>query len=100
MAAPLGNQNARKAKKWADAVNRAVDAWPDRVVTALECNKGIDNVAHSFVSAMMRTEDISFYREFGDRLDGKAAQAIIGDADADPIQVQNIAIKLVPSNGA
>ena len=31
--------------------------------------------------------DLAAIKEFGDRIEGKAAQAIIGDRNADPVQV-------------
>jgi len=92
MAAPLGNQNAVKGRRWSKAIERAVEAWPDKAVS-LESNKGIDAAAYEFVSELMGKKDLGFFREFGDRLDGKAAQQLTlsGDADA-PLQVQNIGL--------
>ena len=86
MGAPFGNQNGKKGRRWANAVERAVNAWPARAI-GLDVNKGIDEAAYEFVSKMMSEKDIAFFREFGDRLDGKPAQAIIGDASEDAIQV-------------
>jgi hypothetical protein len=90
--APLGNQNAARGRRWAHAIERAVDAWPERAVS-LEVNKGIDAMAYAFVAKMVADQDLGFYREFGDRLDGKPAQAIVGDSDFDPVQVEGF-IKL------
>ena len=81
-----GNQNARNGKRWRHAIERAVDAWPERAVS-LEVNRGIDNAAFAFVARMMETQDIAFFREFGDRLDGKPAQAIVGDDQMPPVRV-------------
>lgn len=78
--APQGNQNAKKGRRWANAVERAVEAYPNKAVS-LESNKGIDAAAYEFVHTMMVDKDIGFFKEFGDRLDGKPAQAIIGDPD-------------------
>lgn len=86
MAAPYGNQNAAKAKVWRDAINRALEYWPE-VPPCLSVNRGITEAAHEFVRTMMEGKDIAFFRELGDRLDGKPAQAITGDAEADPVQV-------------
>ncbi len=82
--APLGNQNAAKGRRWSKAVERAVDAWPERAVS-LEINRGIDNMAYEFVREMVTTKDIAFFREFGDRIDGKAPQAIVGDDELPPV---------------
>jgi hypothetical protein len=84
MAAPLGNQNAVKGRRWSKAIERAVDAWPERAIS-LEINKGLDKMAYEFVARMVETKDIAFYREFGDRIDGKAPQAIVGDDELPPV---------------
>lgn len=87
MAAPLGNQNAVKGRRWAKAIERAVDAWPERAIS-LEINKGIDNMAYAFVAKMVAENDIAFFREFGDRIDGKPKQAIVGGDEEDlPVQI-------------
>jgi len=94
MGAPFGNQNAVKGRRWAKAVERAVDAWPERAVS-LEVNKGIDNMAWEFVREMVTTKDIAFFREFGDRIDGKAVQASeISGPDGGPLAVE-ARVKLV-----
>jgi hypothetical protein len=77
MAAPLGNQNAVKARKWSNAIERALNAFPDKPVS-LEVNRGLDAAAHEFVLQVMTQKDVGFFREFGDRIDGKAPQAITG----------------------
>lgn len=62
---------------------RAVEAWPD-LPDCTDCNdfmRGINMAAHGFVGKMMAEKDISFFREFGDRLDGKPAQTIQGDPE-------------------
>ena len=87
--APLGNQNAAKGRQWRDAINRALSAWPEKAAS-LECSRGITEAAYEFVAKLMAEKDIGFFRELGDRLDGKPAQAIVGDADADPVQVQAV----------
>lgn len=99
MAAPQGNQNARKAKIWEQAIKRALARYSGSTVDA-----GLDLLADRLVKAAITHEDDSaaaqIMEKIGDRLDGKPAQAIVGDADADPIQVQNIAIRLVKPDGA
>lgn len=95
MAAPLGNQNAAKGRRWSNAVERAMNAYPEKPVS-LEVNKGLDEAAFEFVRRMMLEKDLGFFREFGDRIDGKPAQAIVGDSDADPINaIVNGCITLV-----
>lgn len=78
---PIGNQKAAKGKRWEAAIVRAVEAWPDPP-DCTDCNdfmRGINEAAHKFVGSMMADRDIAFFREFGDRLDGKPVQAIEGE---------------------
>ena len=84
MAAPIGNQNAAKAKRWSEAIERAITAFPDEVDTS-DCNPlmvGLNNAAHAFVARMMAEADLGFFKEFGDRLEGKPMQAVeLGNPD-------------------
>lgn len=76
--APIGNTNAAKAKRWEAAIVRAVEAWPNQP-NSEGCNPlmvGLNAAAHAFVAQMFEDKDIAFFKEFGDRLDGKSAQAI------------------------
>lgn len=79
--APLGNKNAAKAKIWHAAILRALDkrGAGDRV-------KALDELAGKLLDAVA-TGDLQALKEFGDRLDGKPAQTIVGDSDADPVNV-------------
>jgi hypothetical protein len=70
--APKGNSNAAKAKIWSDALRKEIvqgDNLP-KLARAL-IMKAIDG-------------DVSAIKEIGDRLEGKAAQAITG-ADGAPL---------------
>ncbi len=88
MAAPVGNQNASRARKWRNAIERALEHWPEKPPNPLESERGLNEAAFLFVSEMMGKKDLGFFREFGDRLDGKPAQAIVGGDEGDnPIQV-------------
>lgn len=98
--APLGNQNAKKAKRWSNAIERAMDAWPDRAVS-LEINKGVDEAAYAFVKDLMTLEPekrLGHFKELGDRYEGKPAQIIAGDDELPPIQVKGV-IDLVKPSG-
>ncbi len=83
MAAPKGNQFAAKAKQWSAAIERALEKrgegkgksraevlaeMADKLLT--ECEEG----------------NLMALKELGDRLDGKPAQAIIGEED-NPLKV-------------
>lgn len=86
MAAPLGNQNAKKAKVWEQAIKRALARYSGESVDA-----GLDKLADRMVKAAMEEGDnvaaAQIIERIGDRIDGKPAQAIVGDASADAIQV-------------
>jgi hypothetical protein len=97
MAAPLGNQNAAKAKVWRAAIDRALER---RTKSRIDGLKEIDALADKLLDAVA-SGDLPALKEFGDRLDGKPAQAIVGgDEDDNPIRVETIAIKLVSPGGA
>lgn len=79
MGAPIGNQNAKKNKLWADALNRALLAEDGKKLRAL---------ADKLI-ARAEEGDVTALKEIGDRLDGKPAQAITG-ADGGPVQLEKI----------
>ena len=69
MGAPLGNQNARKGK-WAEAVARAVE-----VEDPVTRRRWIDAIADK-LREKAADGDIQAIKELGDRIDGKAMQAL------------------------
>ena len=84
MGAPVGNQNAAKAKVWHAAIMRALE----RRKPANERIKAIDELADKLIE-LVATGDLAALKEFGDRLDGKPAQSIALGGDPDnPIQLQ------------
>jgi hypothetical protein len=89
MAAPVGNQFARKAKIWEQALKRALARYSGETVDA-----GLDRLADRMVKAAMETDDHSaaalIAEKIGDRMDGKPAQAIVGDDDYAPVRVEKI----------
>lgn len=82
MAGVKGRSGPQGEKPWRQAlmlaVNRPDGDQPDRKLLA--------KIAEHVVKAAAGG-DIQAAREIGDRLDGKPAQAIVGDNDADPINV-------------
>jgi hypothetical protein len=70
--APLNNQNAAKGRAWRDAINRALEKR-----SRVEAKEALDNLAEKFLSKCDEGE-MQAFRELGDRLDGKAPQAITG----------------------
>ena len=90
MAAPIGNQNAAKAKKWAAAIERALErkatgALPPTDVSDLI--RGLDMAADLFVSRVFADADLGFFKELGDRSDGKSAQSVeMSGPDGGPVE--------------
>ncbi len=94
--APIGNQNARKAKRWEGALTRALA----RVAEGAGVEAGLDKIADVVVAAAI-DGDRDAWQEVANRLDGKVPQAIIGGNDEDPaIKLEAIAVKLVRPDGA
>lgn len=70
MAAPVGNQFAKKAKLFEQAIKRALARATGESVDA-----GLDKGADQLVKAFIAGEQWAI-KEVGDRLDGKPAQAV------------------------
>lgn len=75
--APKGNSNAVKGKMWSDAVRKAIKQ-----------GKKLDKIAEKLIG-MALEGDMQAIKEIGDRLDGKATQAITGE-DGGPLTVEII----------
>ena len=70
MGAPIGNQNAARAKMWRSAIERALDKRSKSDGLA-----ALDELAEKLLKQCDEGE-ISALRELGDRLDGKPMQAV------------------------
>jgi len=84
MGAPIGNQNAKKARISTEALKLelAHDREALREMWLAQIKKAKDG-------------DLASFKEINDRLEGKPAQAIIGgDEDDAPISIQGV-VKLV-----
>lgn len=94
--APKGNQNAARARVWRAAIERALDR---RTKSRADGIKEIDALAEKLLD-LVAMGDLAALKEFGDRIDGKPAQAIVGDSEADPIQtVSRIELVALDGNG-
>lgn len=69
MGAPVGNQNARKGK-WSEALAKAVET-EDPILR----RRKLDAIADRLLEKALEG-DIAAIKEMGDRLDGKAPQAM------------------------
>lgn len=93
--APLGNQNAAKAKQWSAAIERALERLadptidPDVPIPRSPRAKGLDMMADVYVQRVM-AGDFRGFDSIGDRLEGKPAQAHeVSGPDGGPIETKN-----------
>lgn len=91
MGAPVGNKNAAKARVWRAAIERALES---RTKSRTDGKKEIDALAERLLD-LVAAGDLQALKEFGDRIDGKPAQALVGDPDEPAIQVAVSRIELV-----
>jgi hypothetical protein len=75
MAAPVGNQNAKKAKIWEQAIKRALARKANSTV-----DKGLDALADKLIEAGMSGDPWAL-KEIGDRVDGKSVQQVEMDGE-------------------
>lgn len=75
---PFGNDYAARGRRWRDAIEHVISRWPEDpdLKDCSQLIRGLRQSAFSFVKQMIATGDISFFKEFGDRIDGKASQSI------------------------
>lgn len=72
MAAPKGNQYAKKGRAWADALNRALKQYNDGDVRT---GDALRRIANKVIEKALEGEDRAI-QEIGDRLDGRPAQSV------------------------
>ena len=92
MGAPVGNQNAARAKQWQAAIERAIERLadpsidPDSPVPRTPRVKGLDMLADAFV-ASVKASNYKAFSELGDRIDGKPSQSHeVSGPGGDPIE--------------
>lgn len=82
MAAAIGNQYAAKARKWTQAIERALEKR-----SLKEQRDSLDDLASVLIEEAMKGEQWAV-KELGDRLEGKPAQALaVTGADEGPVRV-------------
>lgn len=82
MAAPVGNQNAAKGRRWRNAIEKALERR-----SKASGQEALVELADKLLEAAENGEAWAL-RELGDRYDGKPAQAFVGgDEDDNPIRV-------------
>ena len=91
--APLGNNNAAKGKRWANAIDKALG---NRCKS--DGQKALVKLAEKLLEAVDNGEGWAL-KELGDRLDGKPAQAInVGGQDGNPVLIGKIARPVIDPN--
>lgn len=75
--APIGNKNGAKNKVWSDAIRRA----------AARRQGGLNKLADDFLEAVA-AGDISAFKEFGDRYEGRVPQGIEGTGENGEINLK------------
>ena len=88
MGAPLGNNNAAKAKRWSAAIDRALERRAG--VSLRTAQEELDDLADKFLIAVEngQSDFLPGYRELGDRLEGKAAQSVaVTGEDGGPVEL-------------
>lgn len=81
--APIGNQNAAKAKRWQQAIFRALARASNK-----DIDSGLDSAADKLVALALEGDKWAI-DHLADRVEGKAAQAVTlaGDEDGGPIKL-------------
>jgi hypothetical protein len=76
-----GNQNAVRAKRWQQAIQRALARASNK-----DIDTGLDSAADKLVALALEGDKWAL-EELGDRIDGKPAQSVThqGDEDGGPI---------------
>lgn len=72
MGAPVGNNNSGKNKVWRDAIRKAAAQYENKEL-GVKRGQAAFKAAWNLVEAAIKGEEFAI-REFGNRLDGKAAQ--------------------------
>lgn len=82
--APLGNNNNKKNKPWADAIRRAI-ARREQTGDGADLNRLAESLLDKAAEG-----DMAALKELGDRLDGKAAQSLTVGGDEDKPLVHRV----------
>lgn len=96
MGAPFGNQNAVKGKRWAQALERAIQKRSGKdMVEALDdlAEKFLDAIEEMSCGTEKRPPSIAGFVELADRLDGRATQSTeISGPEGDPVNIKVVGL--------
>ena len=101
MGAPFGNQNAAKGKRWSAAIERALERKANgqpRPEDVSDLIRGLDLAAEKFVNGIFDDADLGYFKELGDRMDGKAAQSVDLSGDPDRPLITKVVREIVRPN--
>ena len=76
--APLGNKNAAKGKQWSAALERSLErriTGKPAPADVSDLIRGLDAAADLFTEEMFVKKDLAYFKEFGDRMEGKSSQS-------------------------
>ena len=99
--APLGNNNAGKNKKWAQAIDKALKQYNDGEVKA---GFALDAIAKKLVKQAIEGDANDFkeaFKEIGDRIDGKAQASLelSGDLNMGDLTTEQLDARLKELQG-
>ena len=77
--APLGNKNGSKNRPWSEAIQRALSQYQGGDIRK---GQAMRRIAEKIVERALQG-DRDAWKEIGERLDGKAVQAIQAEVDAE-----------------
>lgn len=77
-----GNNNATKNRPWSEAIRKACSQYEDGTV---ERKEALYKIAMKLIKKAL-DGDMAAVKELGDRLDGRPAQAIVGEDDS-PLKI-------------
>lgn len=84
--APEGNHNAAKGREWTEAIRHALLTYES---DKIERKQALKAIAMRLVEKAIEGEKDA-WQEIGNRLDGKPAQIIAGDADSPPVKFSGV----------
>jgi hypothetical protein len=89
MGAPLGNQNGVKAKRWSQAIDRALEKRSKR-----DGIVALDDLAEKLLT-LAEAGDLGALKELGDRIEGKPQMQIVGGGDGGEFEFTKIVREIV-----
>lgn len=93
--APIGNNNAGKAKRWSAAIDRALGKRAEGQ-SLKDAQEALDELAGKLLEAADNGDGWAL-KELGDRIEGKPAQSVTLSGDEDHPLVTKITREIISS---